>query len=381
MRARAVGQHNGVLDSLHSAAGFFLVTQPAVDITSGNGLAPAGCKGHIQSEGKIGAAAFGDDVTLGSNLIANVRAIPDSIVVAPIAWAVAREILLVPASAVPSASLQRMHTVTLSSHKSALFLFGSHLPMTRTLTRTNFHSSQLIRTLADLAVLETGGPAVAFAEKLGLWIDFADAIALSGVHGASTASPPVARTVLAAPLAEEFARTRASLENTIAKTSAPTAGRTRAELTMPKLEEPIDDAKAYAPFRRYHQAHQRDMESSVRTLRAKVRDGVAKASPSLKQLAALDAAFDGILCEREAKLLSSIPALLEKRFNHLRKAHLQTRLDHQPIDGPDLWMKPGAWLARFCGELQAVLLAELDLRLQPAVGLLEAFQNEKTQTV
>ncbi len=111
------------------------------------------------------------------------------------------------------------------------------------------------------------------------------------------------------------------------------------------------------------------METNVRSLRAKVRDGVAKASPKLRQLAALDAAFDGILCEREAKMLSSIPSLLEKRFNHLRKAHLQTLLDQQQTDdNPDLWMKPGAWLARFCTELQTVLLAE-------------AFQYEKTKPI
>lgn len=92
-------------------------------------------------------------------------------------------------------------------------------------------------------------------------------------------------------------------------------------------------------------------------------------------MVALDAAFEGILVEREARLLSTIPSLMEKRFNQLRKAHLQT----QPTDdAPDLWMKPGAWMARFCAELQTVLLAELDLRLQPAVGLLEALHNEKT---
>lgn len=144
---------------------------------------------------------------------------------------------------------------------------------------------------------------------------------------------------------------------------------------MPKLDLPLDDAKVYTPFRRYHQAHQRDMENNVRNVRAKVRDGVAAASPKLQQLSALDASFEGILCEREARLLSTIPSLMEKRFHHLRKAHLQTL----PNDNnPDLWMKPGAWLARFCTELQTVLLAELDLRLQPAVGLLEALHNEQT---
>lgn len=255
--------------------------------------------------------------------------------------------------------------------------------MTRAFARTNFHSSRLIRTLADLAVLETAGPTNAFAEKLGLWIDFTDAIALSGVHSTIPADlQAAAPSVAGVSLQEEFAMVRASLENTIAKSSSSGTGRTRAELTMPKLDTTLEDTKAYTPFRRFHQAHQRDMETNVRSLRAKVRDGVAGASPKLRQLAALDAAFDGILGEREAKLLSSIPALLEKRFNFLRQAYLQALPGQQPTnDNPDLCMKPGAWLARFCAELQTVLLAELDLRLQPAIGLLEAFHLEKTQNV
>ena len=258
--------------------------------------------------------------------------------------------------------------------------------MTRALTRTNFHSSRLIRTLAELAVLDTADPTPAFAEKLGQWIDFADAIRLTGVHKANTARAPHAQPALPSmagdALGAAFARMRIGMENTITKNSAPSTARVRSELALPKLEAPLDDVKLYAPFRRYHQAHQRDMESTVRTVRAKVRDGLVNASPQLQQLAALDAAFDAILCEREARLLSTIPALLEKRFNQLRKAHQQT-LPATPLtdDNPDAWMKPGAWLAGFCSELQAVLLAELDLRLQPAIGLLEAFNFEKRQHV
>jgi hypothetical protein len=250
--------------------------------------------------------------------------------------------------------------------------------MTRALTRTHFHSSQLIRTLADLAVLETAGPATAFGEKLGLWIDFADAIALTGVLNANNLDARSAvQATAGVSVAEEFAKSRASLEGAIRKSSSPNTGRTRAELSLPTLDEPLEDAKLYTPLRRYHQAHQRDMENSVRSVRARVRDGVAMAAPHLQQLVALDAAYEGILSEREARLLANLPSLMEKRFNHLRKAYMQT----QPAeDQPALWMKPGAWLARFCTELQTVLLAELDLRLQPAVGLLEALHSETIQT-
>jgi hypothetical protein len=143
----------------------------------------------------------------------------------------------------------------------------------------------------------------------------------------------------------------------------------------------VEEARAYAPYRRYHQAIQRDLETKVGALRARVRDAVAQVSPTLRQLAALDGAFDTILCEREARLLATVPSLLEKRFQQLLQAHQQALADRQQADSVELWMKPGAWLARFCAELQSVLLAELDLRLQPSMGLLDALHHEKSQHI
>lgn len=253
--------------------------------------------------------------------------------------------------------------------------------MTRALTRTNFHSSRLIRSLADLAVLETDAPGGAFAEKLGQWIGFADAITLSAVHNAPTAispsTPSGAQSVARLAIAEEFARRRVALENSIRMSCSINPGKTGIELPTPKPGALTKDAAAYEPYRRYLSAQQRDMELSVRSLRTKVREQISKASPRLKPLVDLDAALDGILCERESKLLSTVPLLLKRRFDQLLKAHQQTRPSTQQDDNPDLWMKPGAWLARFCSELQTVLLAELNVRLLPTVGLIEAFNNEK----
>jgi hypothetical protein len=255
--------------------------------------------------------------------------------------------------------------------------------MTRALTRKHFHSSRLIRTLADLDVVETDEPDGAFAEKLAQWIDFGDAITLSAVHSASSGISPgtqaEAKSVACVAIAEEFARKRVALENSIKARGSANPGKTRMELPTPGPVTPIKDAAAYEPFRRYHFAHQRDMELSIRSLRAKVREQIAKASPRLKQLLDLDAAMDGILCERESKLLATVPALLERRFEQLRKAHQHTLLATQQEDKPELWMQPGAWLARFCHELETVLLSELNVRLLPTMGLIEALNNEKTK--
>jgi hypothetical protein len=252
--------------------------------------------------------------------------------------------------------------------------------MARALTRTNFNSSRLIRLLADLTVLDTAGSGTAFAEKLGLWVGFADAINLRAAHDVGpeklSCIPNGQSRVAHDALAGEFTRVRANLVQSIANSDSANGAGTRTALPSPKAWDYYDDAIVYEPYRRYHLAHQRDLERQARSLRTKMRGVLANASPALKQLAELDAAFDGILSERESKLLASLPSLLEKRFKQLLKAHQLAQVGNQAADTPDLWMNPGGWLARFCCELQAVLVAELDVRLQPAQGLLEALNSE-----
>lgn len=254
--------------------------------------------------------------------------------------------------------------------------------MTRALPRTHFHSSRLIRFFADLALVDAVEPGNAFAEKLGLWLDFTDAITLRAAHDASTASTPGtqfgAQSTASAAVGHQFARVRAALADSITKSCSPHGGKTRIEMSAPLPGEPVDLAAAYEPYRRSYLAHQRDMDLSIRPLRAHVRDVLAKASPPLKKLAALDAALDGILRDREIHLLATVPGLLRKRFEQLLKAHQQGLADTQQADNPALWVQAGAWAARFSQELQTVLLAELDLRLQPTLGLMEALNNEMT---
>jgi hypothetical protein len=219
-----------------------------------------------------------------------------------------------------------------------------------------------------------------FAEKLGLWVGFTDAIILRAAHDANHANPsgsPAGQSCAAREaIAEEFTRVRTSLVQAITNIHAASGARTRIALPLPKAGMSFEDAIAFEPYRRYHLAHQRDMELHIRPLRAKVRETLAKASPAMRQLADLDAAFDGILSERESKLLSTLPPLLENRFKQLLQVHQLAHADSPTADNPDLWMKPGGWLARFSSELQAVLLAELDMRLQLTEGLMEALNNE-----
>ena len=91
------------------------------------------------------------------------------------------------------------------------------------------------------------------------------------------------------------------------------------------------------------------------------------------RLAVLDAVMERALGERERSLLANLPVLLAGHFERLRDA-----AQPLPDDGDGAQAAPGApgpWLDVFRKDMQSVLLAELDIRLQPVEGLLAALRT------
>jgi len=243
-----------------------------------------------------------------------------------------------------------------------------------------FHDSSLIRILADLCLVEAAESKPVFAERLGQWLDLSDAITLHATHNAravgSSAAQSGVQSVAGVAVEEEFIRVRTALVESITKSCSANMDEAHIRLPTPKPGVGIEVAAVYEPYRRFYIAHQGAMELRVRPLRTRARQALSRASTALEQLAALDEALDRILCVRERQLLSTVPLLLEKRFEQLLKAHTQPPVGTPQADAPALRRQPGEGLADFCKELQGVLLAELELRLQPTAGLIEALMNE-----
>ena len=93
------------------------------------------------------------------------------------------------------------------------------------------------------------------------------------------------------------------------------------------------------------------MEASIAPLRARLRAALTRKSADMARLAAMDAVLEQALGARERSLLATVPALLEKHF-----------------------VRSHAAAGVFRKDMQAVLLAELELRLQPIDGLLAALR-------
>ena len=266
----------------------------------------------------------------------------------------------------------------------------------RDLPRISFNSSTFVRLLSELAEADVEVSRQPFAERLGLWLDWTAAIPLSAALHSSAPTPAMASdaastqpdpSVAGMAATDALARVRAELAQAIAtdamlttkasaKASASASG---GRLAVPEAGVATDHGSDFLPYRRCYQAHQRLMQFRIAALRAQVREALAGQSAALSTLAALDGVLDQALAARERSLLATVPSLLEARFARLLRAHLaaQARLPGSdcPAPGPAQPAPPDAWLALACKDMQNVLVAEMDIRLQPVVGLVDALCN------
>lgn len=238
------------------------------------------------------------------------------------------------------------------------------------MSRSTFAPSPLVRLLGESAGVDVAPSGMDFAERLALWLNAFDAIRLQAVHqavgpvAAARAARPLARAADA--LAQDLQRVRGALAKAIALDPlelallAPAALPRRGAQAADAAPE-REPAASYAPYRERHLELQRQLEMMVAPLREHVRQAVARASARLRQLAVLDAALEETLAAREQALLPAAAALLEPRFRQLRDA-----------GDPH-------WRPAFEQHWRDALLAEVDLRLQPAAGLIEALRNESNR--
>ena len=247
--------------------------------------------------------------------------------------------------------------------------------------RTALSGPTLIRLLArltDADVIESRKP---LSERLIEWFGWTDAIALSTALSGNGPARSRAHAQASAPggtpgqaEADECARVRTSLEQAIASDSAFVQARRRAGTQAPPAVSGVPADIDYAFFRQRYQSMQQSMETAVGALRGRLRAALATRSPEANRLAVLDAVMERVLGVREHNLLVTVPGLLAGHFVRLRDSERQLIEAAQAV-GQVATVTPGAWLSAFRDDMRCVLLAELDVRLQPVEGLLAALRT------
>lgn len=217
-------------------------------------------------------------------------------------------------------------------------------------------ASALARQLARWLPAAADAPRQDVAERLGQWLSVTEAVKLHAARPAIAAAGAAARrrpprlpsARLHETLSAELERVRAVLTRSI--TASPS-----------HQPDPSDLDTEIALFQQRLGDQQRRMELSVDALREHVRQHLAQSTPELAQLAAIDAVMDSFFGGREQRLLNTLPAHLKARFAALRQEAAGSGApDHR------------RWLQAFEAEFQQLLLAELELRLQPVIGLIES---------
>lgn len=259
------------------------------------------------------------------------------------------------------------------------------------LPRTGLNGSALVEMLAQLALGPRPAAPPSFVDGLGRWLGWKDAIGLSAVLQAlplesppAPAQPPSRGGADAAPirrngisgigsiggvggvdgsaalaalaaLEAEFTRVRTALALTM-------------QLALDDAASSEDSSSSFLPWRRCCFRLQQAMEAAVGPLRARARAvlqaqaAMHPALGTLAALAALDAALASMLAPREQAQLALMPVLLERHFVRLAV--------HGDRSAP----------SPFRHDMQGLLQAELELRLQPALGLLDALRAAQTGT-
>lgn len=244
--------------------------------------------------------------------------------------------------------------------------------------------SRLIRFLTDLAVSDAKISHKNFAEQLGQLIDLSDSFALSDALRSLKRLPFNAKTDAAGKaeyseaIKAHFLQERSIMVEAIVKSFVPNQGSLALLLPSADSEESINSGKTLDGYVRFYAMQQSEMEHRIIKLRAQVREDLSGHSEELAQLAALDTAIGDTLAVPSRKLYTVVPRLLRKRFNLLHDEHRQSA---DGDDNPQLWLETGGWLDNFYNEMQGLLLAELEVRLQPVLGLIEALEERTENTL
>lgn len=252
-----------------------------------------------------------------------------------------------------------------------------------------FHSSKLVHLLQQWTQAPGRPMHQDVAEPLSQWLGTVDAVRLgsalhalesvlpAGPQPASQAEEVDGAIQAAADLATMLQGAQAELAELIqAGPVPPRPARQRADHTTADRPDPEVEADFAVHAARYLSL-QKQVETRLGAVRVQMRQLLSAGPAALRTLAMLDAVLEQMLAAREQKLWATLPGHLERRMAQLRAAH-QQRLQQAgggEDDDPQRWRQPGGWLAIFEQDQRSLLLAEMDVRLQPHAGLVEAARS------
>lgn len=224
--------------------------------------------------------------------------------------------------------------------------------------------SRLHRLLSDWSSPPAAGAVTDAAQLWASWLQPLQAVqlqaGLDAVQAAVVAPPQPPDVAVVRGFQQEADRIRAAWQRAV--DPAELAPDDPAAIAAVEARWPGHAAlSGFDRYRRVHLEWQRQMAAMVDPLRAQVRRAWARAGGRWQRLATLDVLVESLLQAPDARAMAQLPAWLQARYDHWMDGGL-------PAD---------AAIAHFFADWQALVDAELALRLQPVQGLLDDCSQDK----
>jgi hypothetical protein len=249
--------------------------------------------------------------------------------------------------------------------------------MNQPVSHISLNSSRLIRLLSELAVTDVEHSYKDFGRRFGQLFVLKDSLKLAEMHSDLSQLGFEQRHIESAFIERQFLQQRKSIVDDISSYFIALDDSNSYRLQFPSLRigASAEQLTNYAGYQGFYLNLQRVLDREVQHLHSYLRDAAAGLSPRLAKLVEIDITLGKALANQARSLLGLIPQLLGRRFEFLLQQHHQTLFNPADDDVAN-WVKSGAWLDQLRLDSHALLLAELDVRLQPAIGLLEAINEE-----
>lgn len=223
--------------------------------------------------------------------------------------------------------------------------------------------SRLVKLFTELTEIKAGSYDYNLAERLGNFVGLAGSMTLA--HGLrelpADSIKPSAGDI--ASVRQDFLLSRQQMiQNIIESFSEPDAD---SQLNVPSIATGIrvEALRTFDPYQRFYTEHQIQMAVAVNNARETLRQSMTTISPSLYRLAELDRLLQDSLEIHTGKQFSLSIKILRQQF--------KTFLAQSNNADDEQWVLP------FHDLMRELLLAELDTRLQPVLGLLEALNEHE----
>ena len=237
----------------------------------------------------------------------------------------------------------------------------------------DLHDAPLLRFWAEHGLLKLKSPPQDLGERLASWLDVRQAIQLRQQleSRVEPVKPKVTQEVV--DLRAQLDELRVTLQDAILKDQfAP--GFWRNPMPDQVLVLPLIWDDLWEPYRRYLMDHQKQMSLLLGRWRRQARSKLLSAGGELQMLARLDAVYDLALSAKEARLLATLPMRMGQLWARRVSVHVPSSPDGESTTAKSVSIPP--WLTQFENDLRLSLMAELELRLQPLWGLVEAFESK-----